>query len=153
MRYLGSILLVLSFVVLLPLGCRADVASDQAAVEAKEISSNVMSPYCPGRLLIDCPSSQATELRHKIEQRLAEGEAKNKVIEWVYAVYGDGLRAAQKKTGFVLVACVTPFLFLFLGLVGVYAWLKKKSLPAIPEAGPALDPEIQARVDSELDDL
>ncbi len=150
MRNILRIALVLLFTILFPLACLADVAAEQADVEAKEISGNVMSPYCPGRLLSDCPSSQAAELRRKIEQRIASGETKDKVIEWIYAVYGDELRAAPKKSGFGLVAWITPFVFLVLGLIGVYAWLKRKSLNTITEASPALDPALQARVDSEL---
>lgn len=151
--HLRSFVLVLLITFLFPLVCLADVSADQAAVEASEISGNVMSPFCPGRLLSDCPSNQAAQLRQKIEQRIESGESKDTVIDWIYAVYGDGLRAAPKKSGFGLVAWVAPFLFLFLGLIGVYAWLKKKSSTVLPESAPNLDPETQARVDSELDNL
>jgi cytochrome c-type biogenesis protein CcmH len=150
MKHFHKYSLAFIFIIVWPLSCLAQVNPDEAALEAKEISGNVMSPFCPGRLLSDCPSGQAAELRQKIEKRIEAGEKKEAVLESIYKLYGDELRAAPKTSGFGLVAWLAPFIFLLLGLVGIALWLRRK-ISAVPiQTGPALDAKTQARVDSEL---
>jgi len=49
----------------------------------------VWSPYCPGRLLIDCPTRQADALRTEIGRRVAAGQSADDVMRWIRLNYGD----------------------------------------------------------------
>ncbi len=92
----------------------------------QEISASIMSPFCPGRLLVDCPSSSATELRHNILERLNRGESRAEIEEALITVYGEAMRAAPRAEGFGLVAWVAPFFLLVVGFLFVVLWLRGK---------------------------
>ena len=40
-----------------------------ATQQAADLAGQLMSPFCPGRLLVDCTSSQAFDLRDEIARR------------------------------------------------------------------------------------
>ena len=70
-----------------------------AAADAQKIFTSVMSPYCPGRLLADCPSSAAFELRAEILGRLESGESDADVERDPYGKFGDSIRAVPPAMG------------------------------------------------------
>lgn len=105
---------------LIPLLIAADSSVD---MEAKSIFGEVMSPYCPGRTLINCPSSSARELKEEIREKLAAGTSRADLTNELYARFGDEIRAAPKTEGFGLVAWIAPPLFLLLGAFLTIGWL------------------------------
>jgi cytochrome c-type biogenesis protein CcmH len=85
---------------------------------AQSIFTTVMSPYCPGKLLSDCPSAKASELKHLIRDELAQGKSKEEVLLKLQDEYGaETLRAVPEASGFGLLAWLAPILFLVGGLV------------------------------------
>jgi cytochrome c-type biogenesis protein CcmH/NrfF len=56
---------------------------------AGRIEGQVWSPYCPGRLLIDCPTKQADDLRKEISRRLRSGESADDVMRWIRLNFGN----------------------------------------------------------------
>lgn len=96
-------------------------ADDQMAASepvAQSIFTTVMSPYCPGKLLSDCPSAKASELKHFIRDELAQGKSKEEVILKLQDEYGaETLRAVPEASGFGLLAWLVPILFLVGGLL------------------------------------
>lgn len=60
-----------------------------ARTTAQDIEAQVWSPYCPGRLLIDCTTRQADELRGEIARRLDRGESADEVMRWIRLNFGD----------------------------------------------------------------
>src|ERR1700757_3792792 len=56
---------------------------------AHRIEGQVWSPYCPGRLLIDCPTKQADDLRAEISRRLAAGQSADDVMRWIRLNFGN----------------------------------------------------------------
>ena len=56
----------------LSLSC-AGAGRGSVEARARRLESQVWSPYCAGRLLSDCTTQQADELRARIEKRLASG--------------------------------------------------------------------------------
>ena len=125
----------------------------QTAVEAQthEIANSILSPFCPGRTLNDCPSSQATELRNKISAMLNEGKTSDEVMNNLFTLYGEEIRAAPKKEGFGLLAWIMPFVFLVVGLLVLIAWLSLRSSKSQTSALPVLDANIAARIQKELE--
>lgn len=116
------------------------------------IMAEIMSPYCPGRLLRDCPSGQALQLKEKIVSRLESGESEEKIFADLIATFGEEVRAAPRARGFGLVAWLAPSVFLFFGLILTVLWLKNRSLSRGEEpAAPGLDAEAEERLSRLID--
>lgn len=62
--------------------------SAQRPATSHDIERQVWSPYCPGRLLIDCTTRQADDLRAEISRRL-DRESPNEVMRWIRLNYGN----------------------------------------------------------------
>ena len=120
------LLLILSL--LLCVGaCIADSASDQE-IERKthQVFDNVMSPFCPGKTLNDCPSSEAAKLKSSLRDKLISGSQPEQLINELVEQYGDELRAAPANEGFGRLAWLGPIIFLAVGITGLVFWLVKK---------------------------
>ena len=99
----------------------AFVACSPQRTTAHDIERQVWSPYCPGRLLIDCPTRQADELRAEISRRLERGESANEVMRWIRLNYGNEA-IARPESAFVW---SFPIALLVLG-TGVLAVLLRR---------------------------
>ena len=81
---------------------------------AHAIEAQVWSPYCPGRLLIDCTTTQARDLRTQIQQRVDRGDDPDEIIAWVRDEFGTEAIAQPSTTGAGIIVWLIP-LALFLG--------------------------------------
>jgi len=88
----------------------ADIEQD-----AHQLNFEIMSPFCPGRSLADCPTEAADGLRNEIRTQLEMGSDKQVVMESVIKKYGEQFRAAPKKEGFGILAYLVPLLIFLLG--------------------------------------
>ncbi|NIN10894.1 MAG: hypothetical protein GTN62_03010, partial [Gemmatimonadales bacterium] len=122
---------------------------------AGEIFNSVMSPYCPGLLLANCPSSQAVDLRDYVRTRLAAGATKAQVLDELYAEFGEEVLGAPPARGIGLLAWIVPGAIILLSAAGILVWLRHSSRRA-HRVGPVpvqLDEAAQARIDAELSRL
>lgn len=152
MRYLIALLIIFGSVLAAPLQTCAQAPNvNDADAAAIAIFGNVLSPFCPGRLLRDCPSSSAAELRESIRGKLQRGATSEEVLDELYLKYGDELRAAPEKRGFGMVAWLAPFVFLVSGAIVILLWLRssKASATDVAAAG-TLDPEMRKRIEAEM---
>jgi cytochrome c-type biogenesis protein CcmH/NrfF len=105
---------------------RTATPSDRAhAVEAQ-----VWSPYCPGRLLIDCTTNQARALRTQIQQRVDRGDDPDEIIDWVRSEFGEEAIARPSGTGAGLVIWLVPLLLFLVGLAVVVRIARHAREPA-----------------------
>jgi len=117
--------------------------------------NEVMSPFCPGRTLSACTSSQADSLRMWVLVQAAAGRSREDVHAELVAKYGDVVLAAPRAKGFGITAYALPALFFLGGGLLVALFLKRQtraaaaSVPAAHAPAP-LDPEIERRIDEEL---
>lgn len=121
--------------------------------EAGKVFGNVMSPYCPGKLIADCPSAPAVELREKIRERIAAGESGDAIRDELYETFGEYLRAAPTGSGFDLVAWLVPPLIIAVGAVAILMWIRRRRptpTGTVPAASEPLDPSAKARIAAEL---
>jgi cytochrome c-type biogenesis protein CcmH/NrfF len=128
-------------------------AADLHEDHAREIYSTIMSPFCPARLLSDCPSPSATELKVKILSDLRGGKSKEQVLEELYSTFGSSVRAAPEAKGFGALAWWIPILFVVVGGIVFAIWLaRRKSVEVQSSSEPAnqLSPEMQSRIEKEL---
>jgi cytochrome c-type biogenesis protein CcmH/NrfF len=116
-------MLCATFFVVLFAGCARAPASD--AVQARSIEGQVWSPYCPGRLLIDCTTPQARELRDRIRARVDRGETTAGVLRWVSANYGEEALARPNTTGGGLVIWLVPVVLFAVGAVVLAALIRR----------------------------
>ncbi|MFT4572131.1 MAG: cytochrome c-type biogenesis protein CcmH/NrfF [Hyphomicrobiaceae bacterium] len=123
--------------------------------EAAAVFHSVMSPFCPGKLIANCPSPKAVELREEVRTRISDGESGDAIREELFASYGDAVRAAPRTTGFGLVAWILPFAFVLSGVIVVLAWYRRQRAHAPANAAPRspLSEESRSRLDRELDDM
>lgn len=90
---------------------------------AKRVYGLVMSPFCPGRLLSDCPSEQATELKEQIRRDFEGGATEEAIVSELAERYGPTIRAMPTGSGMGLVAWVVPPLFFVVVLGGGLIWM------------------------------
>ena len=143
----------------------APATSGAAASEdgyTMELWTGLMSPFCPGRLLIDCPSGQAEALRQRIAQEEAAGRSRDDVVAGIYDEYGEIIWQAPRAVGFGWAAYVIPGVAGLVGVAVVLNFLRRqrraiaRAQPrktATPRPPTPLDPEVERRIDAEMNEL
>lgn len=159
MTRVGHLRLVLAVVVLLAPGAAGAVAQPAPRQQAADLARQLMSPFCPGKLLSDCTSSQAYELRDAITARLEAGETVDAVRTDLVRQYGAAMLGAPEARGLGLLAWIVPALIGLVTAAGVglkVARATRETLAgrALPAAVPAgIDAATLSRLDEELRDL
>ena len=135
----------------------------------QDLSSELMSPFCPGRTLASCPSPQAGELIQWIQVQEAAGATKDEVVAMLIDRFGEEIQGAPPAEGITLWAYVFPVAG-FLGGGGLVALVLRRivgrrdddddddddrndeSAPPAPPSGPTSpeDDELARLVDEEL---
>lgn len=142
------------FVTPLPAQGTADAQAAAVEREASRIFNSIMSPFCPGLLLANCPSGQAEQLRDEMRAKLGDGVDPDVIVADFYDTYGDEHRAVPEAKGFGLLAWVIPGAFLVVGLGWVAVWTRRNAWRA--PVGPddedevPIDEEDLAKVEAEL---
>ena len=140
-------------VLLLGLALPAAAQSAEPEGWGYELSHEIMSPFCPGRSLADCPSPQAESLRAWIVIQEATGRSRADVEAELLERFGDVILSAPRAEGIGLAAYAIPVLAFLAGGVLVGVFLRRitraGSAPAAP-AAESLDPELARLVDEDL---
>lgn len=63
-----------------------------------EVSGRVMSPFCPGLTLDECPTDQSARLRSQLESMIRQGSTNREIDQWVVDNYGEVALASPNKT-------------------------------------------------------
>jgi cytochrome c-type biogenesis protein CcmH/NrfF len=128
---------------------------------SETLERELMSPYCPGRSLVECPSPQATELRLWIQAQEQAGASRESVETRLFQQFGDQLRHGPRAEGFGLWAYLVPAVALAAGLAVVVGFLRRQGGSASAPAAAAAprdaasaarprDLELERRLDEEL---
>jgi cytochrome c-type biogenesis protein CcmH len=122
---------------------------------AYDLANEIMSPYCPGRTLAECPSPQASTLVMWLVVQEAAGRDRAEVESELVERFGDAILAAPPPEGFGLAAYLAPVLVFLAGGVLVVVVLRRFTGGGPPPSaglGPSepLDPELERQVDEEL---
>ncbi|MBW2291360.1 MAG: cytochrome c-type biogenesis protein CcmH [Deltaproteobacteria bacterium] len=147
-------------------------AIEDAPAWSYAMAHDLMSPFCPGRTLAECPSPQATELRFWILTQAAAGASETEVNAMLTDRFGDVLLAAPRAEGWGLSAYVIPIAFFVIGgpvVVLIIRRLTSKgsqgkgtvgsAADSPPEAEPghagtrAPDPELERQLEIELEEF
>ncbi len=107
-----------------------------------ELAGKLMSPYCPGRALPECPSPKAAELRSWILDQEKAGRSRAEVEAQLYSRFGEELRQAPKAEGVGLVSYVVPIVLFAAGGLLVAVFLRRSRSPALQPATAAPSPQV-----------
>lgn len=142
-RLVGAVALVVAIAV----PAMADTPKDRA----NRISQDIMSPFCPGVTLHDCPSDAAIDLRVKIESWARDGMSDSAIYDKLESEY-DSLRAVPGG-GLGVLAWVLPALAVLGGGIVAVRASKRWSERASATEPDELAPEDRERIESELEIL
>lgn len=121
---------------------------------AYELADELMSPFCPGRALSECPSPQAAELRQWIVEQDRAGVPRRAVEAELFRAWGDELRQAPRPEGVGLAAYVVPaLLFAAGGGVLAFFWRRQRRRAEAETAAARLapvDPDLERAVEEEM---
>ncbi|MEE8580352.1 MAG: cytochrome c-type biogenesis protein CcmH [Myxococcota bacterium] len=122
------------------------------------IAHELLSPFCPGVSLAECPSPEAYELRLWILTQATAGAPREEVEAALYERFGDKIRGTPRAEGWGLAAYLIPLAAFVLGGAIVVQSLRRMVRPRVEAAAtlpvtvpPApIDPELERRVDRDL---
>lgn len=124
----------------LALGVALTSGPDPDAVPTSdEVAGRMMSPFCPGLTLDECPSDQASRLRAEVDEMVRRGDTNAEIDRWIVDNFGE---VALARPGGSL-AWVAPPLAVLAGLGVVMLFLRRRTGGG--EAGPepsAMVPEL-----------
>lgn len=144
---------LLSFVAALALAVPAPAHAAPEDV-ANEVAQEVMSPYCPGVTLHDCPSRSAQEMREEIAGWARDGMTKEEIVTRLEDEFGPSIRAVPRGSG-GLFAWLLPAAALAVSAAAAVflarRWAQRRPDP--PARPPAASPDATARLNAELDRL
>jgi cytochrome c-type biogenesis protein CcmH/NrfF len=148
------LVLVVSGLVLLPLGSVTRAATETPTEKARAaygLSRELMSPYCPGRTLADCPSPNAAALREEIRDRIGAGVPPDVVRADLERRFGSAVQGTPPSAlGWTLPALVLAFGAVGLGVA--LAKLSRRSAEA-PADNEPVPPDLEREIEEELREL
>lgn len=132
----------LLFLVIVAPGAHAQDPEDVAT----RVSQEIMSPFCDGVTLHDCPSRAADQLRRRIVTMARSGMSQEQIIATLEVEYGDRIGAAPDNP----LSWIVPAAALLAG-IGLIATLARR-WTGTPPRGPAtpISQSDRTRVESEL---
>jgi cytochrome c-type biogenesis protein CcmH/NrfF len=101
--------------------------------EARTAISRLLSPYCPGLMLDQCPSDNARILRDSIHGLALQGWNADAIEAWMLSNHGEEYRAVPKRSGAGLLAWILPPIALLLGLGGLGVALRRFVRKEVPD--------------------
>lgn len=129
-------------------------AEDATRSWGEALANELMSPYCPGRALPDCPSPQAAELRQWIVAQAHAGRSRDDVMRQLLERFGEQMLQKPRARGFALTAYGMPIAGVVAGGLLLALFLRRQTASRRSRAEqPATllaDAEIARLVDEEF---
>ena len=121
---------------------------------AAAIETKLVCPVCH-ETLDQSTAPVAQEMKALIRTRIAQGWTEQQILDEMVRNFGPGVLSTPAKHGFDLLAWLLPLGGALAGVVvlgfGARHWSRGPAGPAPPHSG--LDPEIERRIDEELERL
>ncbi len=123
----------------LALGMALTWGPDPDAVPTSdEVAGRMMSPFCPGLTLDECPSDQASRLRAEVDEMVRRGDTNAEIDRWIVDNFGE---VALARPGGSL-AWVAPPLAVQAGQVEEMHFHRRRTGRREAEPEPATMPEL-----------
>ena len=82
-----------------------------------QVSNELMCPVCQGQTVAESKSEHAISMRKVIENKVNQGESKEKILEYFVNQYGDNILAKPPLKGFNLFLWIIPPFILLLSIL------------------------------------
>ena len=132
----------------------AAAAPVAAAPSPADLEAELVCPTCD-TTLDQSNAPVAQRMKQLIRQRLAAGWSEAEIKADLVDQFGPGVLAEPRKSGFDLLAWLLPLGLLGAGALGVgvvaWGWSRRRDGPGDGGAAAALDPELERRLDAELE--
>ncbi len=121
------------------------------------IETLLVCPTCH-TTLDESNAPAAEQMKEEIRRRIAQGWTQKQILDEMVANYGPSILSTPATHGFDLVAWVLPIGGIAGGALGLgfgaWYWARPRrsdELAPVAAGGPPLDPELERRVDEELE--
>jgi cytochrome c-type biogenesis protein CcmH len=124
-----------------------------ASEVATGVSQEVMSPFCDGLTIHDCPSQQSEELRFEILGMARQGMSEEEIVDDLVSRYGERIRGVPRPEGTGLLVWILPGLAVIGGAVLAFILARRfsdRGARAFNEPAPSPTTDERARLESEL---
>jgi len=132
----------------------APALGSDAHPSQSELETELVCPVCH-ETLDQSTAPVAVEMKNLIRRRIAQGWTKQQILDEMVANFGSGVLSTPATHGFDLIAWVLPIGGALVGAVGLaggaWYWSRGRPRPEPIPAEPALDPEVERRIDEELE--
>jgi cytochrome c-type biogenesis protein CcmH len=152
-RSLASLALVAALVAAAP------AAASEEHPTLAELEQELICPTCHSLLALS-NAPVADRMRAFIRARIAAGDTKSEIKDQLVAQFGESVLAAPPKSGFNLLAWALPLagaaVAVALLALALRRWSRKRvaeepsPAPSSANGRPALDPDLDRRLDEEL---
>ncbi len=96
----------------------------EASKRVNRLSDQLKSPFCPGKTLLTCTSSQAYDLRQEMRNMIMQGKNDAEILEALRGSFGESLENPPQPWYTVLVPIMPFILGALLALAIFSMWLK-----------------------------
>ncbi len=104
-------------------------AKQPADREAEELlstlSTDLMSPFCPGRTIASCPSSQARKLEERILAEAKSGKTREQIEQSLVADYGSDIIGYRPPPSLLITTVLGGSLALSLIIILGRRWVRR----------------------------
>lgn len=147
--------------VIVPAAAVAEIPDDEQlrAIHSRLVSE-LMSPFCHGLTLANCPTSGAAGMRDQIWSWLLEGRSEEWIVDTLVDEWGETILGAPRFRGIGLVAWLAPAILLVAAGAGLVWWLRRSVGRAVEAPGSVLpasaggrDDVLEQQVEREIDAL
>ncbi|MEM6296601.1 MAG: cytochrome c-type biogenesis protein CcmH [Myxococcota bacterium] len=108
----------------------------EAEALLSELSTDLMSPFCPGRTIASCPSKSARKLEERILDEAKSGKTREQIEQSLVADYGSDIIGYRPPPSLMIATVVGGVLALSLLIVLGRRWVRQ-SRPVVVAAGAA----------------
>lgn len=85
----GALVVIATLLVVVFSASATERSADEVSRITRQISQEIYSPYCPGKNLAMCPSSNALDARMEIQRYAAQGMEAEEIKAIFYERYGE----------------------------------------------------------------
>lgn len=129
------------------------------AVEVRDVAGEFICNCGCNQMLNDCQMQCGKDLRATIQTKIEAGMGRDQITKYMKTNFSEALLAAPEKTGFNLVAWITPFAVVVIGgvliEVAIRRWTRRRGDDDGDDgdghkSGPNVDKKYGDRVNQEL---
>ncbi len=129
--------------------------SDPKQQESYEtLTSELRCLVCQNQTIGDSNAELAADLRRQVYEMLEQGKSKEEIVQFMTDRYGDFVLYKPPFKGKTSVLWIAPVVFLLMGLIAVFVFIRRKKAAAILHSDPGTlqrDVEKQKKIRSLLE--